>query len=344
MMPMSRRMWLNLVLAGVVAVLAALVVLQPGIETPAEAPPLADRSPASVTRVRVERPDSPALLLERRDGRWNLVAPLALPANGFRVQTLLEILDVKSDRQLDAKGLELARFGLEPPRATLWLDDLRLDFGDTESLSGKRYVRVGDSVHLTTDRFYQQVTGGAPGLVHLSPLGPEAEPVAIKLPDLELRHEAGRWTAEPDDGGYTADAINRLVEAWRTSQAITVRALEPSTDGRAVSVTLKGQATPLRFLAIETPHAFVLARPDAGVQYHLPVEAADRILRLSRPAPAQEETMEPSGPLATDPATPAEEDGAQESPGGQESPDSEGPDPDDEGLEVPGPPGEPPAE
>jgi hypothetical protein len=330
---MSRRAWLNVVLGLVVVVLTALVVLQPGLERPAEAPPLADRAPASVNRIRVERPDQQAAVLEKRDGRWYLVEPLALAANGFRVQTLLEILDVKSEHPLDAKGLELARFGLDPPRATLWLDDLRFDFGDTESLSGKRYVRLGDSLHLTTDRFYQQVVAGVPGFVDLNPLGPDAEPVALELPDLKLRRDAGRWLVEPDDGGYSADAINRLVDAWRTTQAITVRSLEPAEGGRSVSVTLRGAAAPLRFLAIETPHALILARPDVGLQYHLPTEAAARLFRLSQSVSPPEEAGDAPGPVGTQAASPAEADA------GQESPDGEGPDP-GEALDILGPPGE----
>ena len=75
------------------------------------------------------------------------------------------------------------------------------------------------------------------------------------------------------------------MDSRRTAQAITVRALEPPGAGRPVTVTLTGQGEPLHFLVSETPHALVLARPDAGVQYHLPVESADRLLRLRVPAP-----------------------------------------------------------
>jgi len=284
---MSTRSWLNLVLFVVVAALAAVAVFQPGLESPPPVPPLTERTADSVSRVRVERPDQPVVVLERRDGQWLQTEPLALAANGFRVQALLEVLGVKSEGRLDPAGLELHRFGLDLPRAALVLDDLRIEFGDTESLSGRRYVRVGDAVHLIADRFYHQLVGGAPSFVDLSPLGPAPQPVAIELPGLRLRQEGGRWLVEPDQPDQGADAAARLVDAWRYAQAITVRPYEPAPSlSPSLAVWLKGREEPLRFQVVETPQALVLARPDAGVQYQFTTEAAERLLRLPPPPAA----------------------------------------------------------
>jgi hypothetical protein len=307
---MSTRSWLNLGLAVLVAVLAAVAYLQPGIEPPAEPPRLTALEPAAVTRLRVEAPDQPAVVLEKQAEGWTLKEPLALPANDFRIRTLLEVLEAPSDRQLPVAGLDLARFGLAPSKAVLVLDDLRLELGDTESLSGRRYVRIADTVHLTTDRFYQSLTGGAPSFVHLSPLGPKADPVAIALPEQRFRLDAGRWQIEPDPGEVAADAVARQVEAWRHAQAITVRAYEPPAGAAtSVAVTLAGKDTPVRFEVVETPHALILARPEAGVQYHLPTEAASRLLRLEPapvPAEAAEEELSPEAEEEVTPE-PAEE-------------------------------------
>lgn len=282
---MSHRAVLNLLMLGAVAGLSALVFLQPGIETPPPVPTLTDRTPEAIARVRIERPGQTAVVLEKREGGWLMLEPLSLPANGFRIQTLLEVLGAATERSYAVQDLELARFGLDPPRASLVLDDLHLDFGDTEPLSGRRYLRVGDRMHLVTDRFYHPIVSGAPGFVHLGPLGPEAEPVAIEVPELTLRLQGGRWVAEPEHSEAGADAVQGLVDAWRTAQAITVRALESPGAGRPAAVTLKGQEAPLRFLVSETSHALVLARPDVGIQYHLPRESGDRLLRLRLPTP-----------------------------------------------------------
>ncbi len=302
---MARRTALNLLLLVAVAALAAVAVFQPGVEEPPPAPTLTDRDPAAVHRVRIERPDQPAVVLEKREGRWYVAEPLSMPANAFRIQSLLEVLGFASDRQFATRDVELPRLGLEPPKASLFLDDLRLDFGDTESLSGRRYLRSGEAVHLIADRFYHQVVAGAPGFAHLGPLGPDPDPVALELPDLTLRHEGGRWVVQPDDPAAGADAVQRLVDAWRSVQAITVRPLEAAAGGRPLTVVLRDQAAPLRFLVSETPHALVLARPDAGVQYHLPVESGERLLRLRPPASPAEAAGEGG---AGEPARPDGED------------------------------------
>jgi hypothetical protein len=306
-----RRTALNLLLLVAVAVLAAVAIFQPGVQEPPPAPTLTDRDPGAVQRVRIERPEQPPVVLEKRAGRWYVAEPLSMPANAFRIQSLLEVLSFASDRQFATQDLDLPRFGLAPPKASLFLDDLRLDFGDTESLSGRRYVRSGEAVHLIADRFYHQVMAGAPGFAHLGPLGPDPEPVALDLPDLTLRHEGGRWVVEPDDPAAGADAVQRLVDAWRSVQAITVRPLEAAAGGRSLTVALQGQEAPLRFLVSETPHALVLARPEAGVQYHLPVESAERLLRL-RPPASPPETATEAG--AAEPAKPDGEGGDLEEP------------------------------
>ena len=76
---MSRRAALNLLLLGAVAALAALVFLQPGIETPPPVPTLTDRAPESVARLRIERPGQTAVVLEKREGGWLMLEPLSLP-------------------------------------------------------------------------------------------------------------------------------------------------------------------------------------------------------------------------------------------------------------------------
>ncbi len=298
---MASRSLLNLVLVVVVAGLVLLAFYEPGIEVPPEPQPLTSMARESVTRLAVERANQPKVKMEKRGGRWRVTEPFALPANAYRVGALLEILKTPSHGQLTVSDLE--RFSLAPPKAALSLNETRLDFGGTEPLSARRYVRQGDTVHLITDRFFYHLMARATDFVDYQLLGPEASPVEITLPDRRLALEDGRWTLTPDDPQVGADDLTRLVDAWRSAQAIDVKPVETREDGEAVSVRLRDQKEPIRFLVTPGEDEAIFARPGAGVQYHLPKASADALLTLHRPAPAPNadhtDTTSPGDPPAT---------------------------------------------
>jgi hypothetical protein len=49
--------------------------------------------------------------------------------------------------------LDARKLGLDPPWATLQLDDTILKFGTTDAILGDRYVMLGDTIALVPDRF-----------------------------------------------------------------------------------------------------------------------------------------------------------------------------------------------
>ncbi len=276
---MSTRTLINLILLIVVTVLAAVSFHEPGIEGPAALPTITDKPADSVKRISIHREKQADILLEKHAGQWQLREPFQLPANGFKVDLLLGILAEKSHSRLTTADLELSRFSLEPPKASLALDELRLDFGDTAPLSGNRYIRLGDTVHLVRERLYHHLIAAAPDYVHYALLGPEARPVIISLPEITLTLMDGKWTPQPEADNLSADGISRLVTAWRDAQAISVNAYKEGQIENEVSITLEDREQPLRFLIRKGEHEMIFARPDVGVQYHLPEESAARLLK-----------------------------------------------------------------
>lgn len=298
---MSSRSLLNLVLVVVIAGLVLLVAYEPGIDVPAKPQPLTTMARESVTRLAVERPNQPTVRMEKQGGRWRVTEPFALPANAYRVGALLDILKTPSHDQLTVSDLE--RFSLAQPKASLTLNETRLDFGGTESLSARRYVRRGDTVHLITDRFFYHLVAGATNFVDYQLLGPEAAPVEIALPDAHLARKDGGWTLTPDAPGVGADDLTGLVDAWRGAQAIDVKPFETSEDAEVVTVRLRDQEGSIRFLVTLGEGEAIFARPDAGVQYHLPSASADALLTLRQPGPGPDaerlDTTRPGEPSAT---------------------------------------------
>lgn len=146
---MGARWLLNLALALLVAALAAAVHWE--LQRAEHAGRLTPLAPGTIEQIVLERRGAPVIRLQREDGTWRMRVPIAAPADTAAVQRLVAPAAARSRRTLPAHAAERARLGLEPPRIRLTLDGLTLRFGDTEPVAERRYVQVGDLVHLIDD-------------------------------------------------------------------------------------------------------------------------------------------------------------------------------------------------
>lgn len=282
----NSRLLLNLGLLGLLAILVLLVAYEPGLEKPAEPVKLTVLDAAAIRQVRIERPAQPELVLERHGTRWRITAPQRLDANDFYVDSLLRIASAMSRAQYPKTTLDLARLGLAPPKLRLRLDDLAIAFGDTEPLHNHRYVLIGDVVHLTTDSHYYRLIGELPSFVSTALLPNDAKIAEILLPDdTALRLAQTGWTITPKRSDVSADAFTRLADEWRLARALQVKRHQPGADHGRIRLRLASGETLDYLVMAETPE-LVLARPATGMQYHLPADAAARLLRLAAPRDA----------------------------------------------------------
>jgi hypothetical protein len=277
---MNTRVLLNLALLAAVVALAWLALReQPPGPVSDTGLALTALAPAEVVRIGIERHGQAAVTLERVDRRWLLTAPLALPADEFRVQALLALVAARSEAGFRAAGNDLGQFGLEPPQAVLRFDDVVLAVGNTEPLSGRRYLLADGEVHLIEDRWFSQIFGAPAAWADPRPLPADAKPVRIVLPDASWRLHEGRWRREPPDPSLSADAGPLLADAWRLARAITVRARDPDLPwGERVLIELADAPAGIAFELARVPDALVLGRPDLGLQYRFLERQAGALL------------------------------------------------------------------
>jgi hypothetical protein len=284
---MGSRTWLNLGLLILAGALAIVAVYLPGVKKPAPLPALTSLTPAAITSIRIERKAQPAIALKKEASGWRLTEPLQLPANTVVVESLLGLTQAASHAQWVAASLDLEKFKLKSPRIRVRLNDVELGFGDTEPLEGRRYVLAGNTVHLITDGYYPKLIAPPASFVSLALLPGPARLEDIELPGLTLTHDAQGWSAQP---GASPDAVNTLVQEWTAAQALQVRPYNaPASQIKLVeTITLRQEGTqpPLRFIIVSRAPELILARPELGVQYHLPQDAAQRLLMLPAAGPA----------------------------------------------------------
>jgi hypothetical protein len=281
---MTRRALLNVGLLVLVAALLLVARFEPGVERKPEQPHLTALTSNDVARVRIRQPGGAELSLSRKDGVWMIDAPIVAYANEFRLEPLLRVTEAESYASFAARGQDLKQYQLDPPLAAMTVnDDLELAFGGTEPINNRRYVRVGDTVHLIDDHYYFRLQAGLPAFVSNRLLPPGAQPVRIAAPGFTLSRDAeGRWSASPALEGVSQDAFNSFVDEWKGVQAVEVDRY--ARDGKEKKVRIEfASGAPIDFQVVESASEVIFGRSDLGVRYHLASDQAHRL--LSPPAP-----------------------------------------------------------
>lgn len=287
---MKTRLWLNLVLVIIVAILVALVYFKLGHKTPAPTPVLTRLQEQDVNSIRIAQPDTATVELVRANGSWSMTAPSRLPADEFLVQSLLDSLPAEIKGSFSAAPAKLAQYGLDPARVRLWINGTEFDFGDTEPLNNYRYVLSGGQVHVVSGMLFYRVAHRPYWWVSKRLLPEHAEITALQLPDATLTLTGDKWHLAPADSAVSADAIQTLVDNWQNAQAIGVEKAQAGKPAGEVAIELAGEKSALRFAILQEPNFFVLARPDLGIAYQLPSAQRAALLTFqsasSAPKPA----------------------------------------------------------
>ncbi|MBI2296439.1 MAG: DUF4340 domain-containing protein [Betaproteobacteria bacterium] len=271
---MKRSLWLNALLLVAVAGLGLFVYLRPKSDAPAEHA-LSALKPEEVGSIRIEREGAAAVVLERKQDAWFLVAPLAARADDFAVQRLLAIVQAKAAHRLAAT--DLARFDLERPPARLIIGGQSFGFGVVSEVAREQYVLTGDAVYAVNPRYGMALPGNAAALISRRLLAPGEVPVRIEVSGFSVTQRDGRWVLAPAPGEPSQDDLNRWVDDWRLATAIRV---EPYAKGKPrgeIKLELENSGKLALGILGREPE-LVLLRPDEKLQYHFLAEIANRLL------------------------------------------------------------------
>jgi hypothetical protein len=271
---MKQSFWLNIALLAGVALAGVFVYLRPPAGGPVEHA-VSGLAPASATSVRIERPGTDAVVVEKKDGAWFLVAPFAARADDFMVQRLLEILQARTAHRFAATGL--ARFDLEKPRARLVIDGQGFDFGLLNEISREQYVRTGEAVYALSARYGLALPVRPEALASRRLLAPGETPVRIAPPGFSVTRSGEGWVLEPAPTHRSQDDVNRWVEEWRAASAVRIEPHRHGEAREAVRIDLADGRTLEVGVLGRTPEV-VLLRPEQRLQYHFVAEVGKRLL------------------------------------------------------------------
>ncbi len=272
-------------------------------------------SPVDITHIRIERPGKSPIVLERianipesvppatpagtnaaeggkmtnnasptsQEDTWRLVAPLEARANRFNVDALLRLAKAKREAEIPFDPADLAKYGLDKPHATVWLNDTQIRFGEGHPLKDQYYVHCGSGVYLVDGRYFRPVAYPYSNYIDTRLIETGRRPVAFRFPHFSLTLKDGVWNREPEENNLTTDRVNEFVQEWERARALSVERYSGKPVRARIRVMLKdrGRQKELTLGILAREPEFILLRADERLEYHFPEGAARRLLDLS---------------------------------------------------------------
>jgi len=285
---MKSRWIINILLLVAIAVLAMVAHFKPGMDQQAEAVSITRLKQDQLRRIHINRPVREDLvLLKDTSGRWNIEHTPALPIENLQMNALLRLAEEKAVRSYSASELELSQLQLEPPYATIFLNDTAVEFGNLEPIEGLRYVRVADRVHLIPDIYIQLIELSYTQFVRRRLFENGTRIAAITLPGLSIRKADQSWEVEPEQE-ISADDLQAFVEHWQGATSLNVQTATKVEGNEVVEITLADNAGSINFSIASRKPELVLVRPDLGIQYRMG-DTDSELLALTPPTTEEQE-------------------------------------------------------
>jgi len=285
---MSKVLITNLFLLVIIIALGLIVWLDPFSEPVSQPIPLTAIDADTITTITLSRSDTPLFNLEKRNRQgnpaWYLTNPIEMPASPVKVRQLLDLLATDSLRQYDIKSDNLAKLGLDPPGWVIALDQTDVQFGKTEPLEQRRYVRVGGKVHLINDRFSQYNFGSPLMLANLDILPVDKSVTEVHFPDQVIKKVDGQWQSMPTMETISQNTYKEFIDEWRYAQAQRVTLADQqdnATTATPVTIYLEKASQPVHLTVESTDEDFIVTNKDWGVRYYLAGNIGKKLLHIT---------------------------------------------------------------
>lgn len=308
-----KRVRLNLILCVIVLALVGAVLLSQKKAAPKN-PPLTALKADAVSHILLRHPKAADIVLDKKDGKWALTAPVQVAADPFEVNSLIGLATAEVKSSIDPRQTKLADLGLDPPAYDVTLNDVKIAFGGVEPLNFRRYVETGGKVDLIDDPPASALGADYSDLVAKKLLPDGAEIASISVPGLKLTRGADgkSWTADPADPKAGSDELQQFADAWNNARALWNGAIpadaKPDANPQAIAIALKDGRT-LNYTIVSRDPQLVLQSAEVKIRYSLAKDDADKLLKLpappAPPPPGQQKVPVDDKQTSLAPAIPA---------------------------------------
>ena len=223
----------------------------------------------------------------KQDSGWSITQPVLIAANSFRLNSILKLLNAPVHNKYPLSEINKSSFGLANPTTAILFDDIAIHFGIINPATGLRYIQLNDSIYTIEDVYYPLISSHFGTLVSLNLLpGNSTIEKLVLLNQTISKDDNDLWYSTIETDG---DTIIKTIDNWQHMQAFGIHEYLQRKNLGEISITLKGEKTPVIFLLSETDPWLILARPELGIEYHLNVEAYDDMIEPQATASGRNE-------------------------------------------------------
>ena len=207
---------------------------------------------------------------------WHMNLPQQFLANSARINAMLRILNSEYHGQLNPAEVDLARFDLINPIITIKLNDHAFQFGNTDAIDQRRYVLFDETIYLTNDSLYAQLTTNAAFFADTKILPLDFEISAIQFPENIIELHDDKWQLQ-NVMDISPDQIKQIVFAWNNAAAISVNKYSEPDSASSIIISSENDKA-IEFIIVSTEPHLILGRREMGIQYHLGSDETDKLL------------------------------------------------------------------
>lgn len=275
---MSKKNILNLFLLIAVATLATTIYFT---EMPSSDLQTLTRTKVDdITTISINHNGSVTTFNKKTDGHWQITQPLNIAANDFRINSILRLLAAPVHKRYRSSEIDTQKIGLDEPETVVSLNNIEISFGITNPVTSLRFVRIGEAVSTIEDVYLPLVNSHFSTLVSLNllPLSTQSFSGIDKLILLNQtisKDDNGLWQSNID---ISADNINKTLDHWQHDQAFGVHQYLDRKQLGEVFIYTKDSEQVINYQITDTDPWLILARPEIGLEYHLDIEAFDKLI------------------------------------------------------------------
>ena len=276
---MLKKTLLNLLLLFVAAILVIVIYFSEEQNTLLER--LTDIDSDAISSIMIRHNNNITTLNKQPDKQWHINQPVLVAANNFRINSILKLLNAPVHNSYSAGEVDLKKLGLLEPKTSIAFDNNLIAFGIINPATKLRYIRLNERIATIEDVYYPLLSSHFGTLVSLNLL-PENAGAAnggieklILLNQTIAKDEKGLWRSNIN---YTADDIAKTIDHWQHGQAFGVHEYLPRKQIGEVFIYIKDQQQAISYSITDTDPWLILARPEIGLEYHLDIEAYDKLI------------------------------------------------------------------
>ena len=270
---------LNLVLFIIVISLASVIYFseQPGLLLKT----LTDTNINDITSIKIQHNKNSTTIEKRQQAtqgsQWYIRKPVAVAANDFRINSILKLINAPVHSKYSVQEISSSDAGLDNPLTSIQLNNHTIEFGITNPATNLRYIKLNQTVFTIEDVYYPLLSSHFSALVSLKLVATDKKIEKLILANQTIaKNTKGLWKS---NSKISADNINKTLDHWKNDQAFAVHEyMQREEQLGEVFVFIEGQQQPITYVITDTDPWLIIARPEIGLEYHLDIEAYDKLI------------------------------------------------------------------